>query len=89
LYGAGTWTPESRSEVPGKFSNVVLEIDGEDQLDNRVGNEEVLRVKEERNILRTIKRRKANWTGQILCRSCFLKHVIEGKIEVKIQVIGR
>jgi hypothetical protein len=26
-------TSESRSEVPGKFSNVVLEKDSEDQLD--------------------------------------------------------
>jgi hypothetical protein len=33
---------------------------------NRVKNEEVLhRVKEERNILRTIKRRKANWICHI------------------------
>jgi hypothetical protein len=34
LYGAETWdTSESRSETPGKFWNVVLERDGEDQLD--------------------------------------------------------
>jgi hypothetical protein len=43
-------------------------------------NEEILqRVKEERNILHTIKRRKANWIGHILRRNCLLKHVIEGK----------
>jgi len=49
---------------------------------DRVRNEEVLhRVKEERNIARTIKRRKANWIGHILRRNCLLKHVIEGKIE--------
>ena len=35
-----------------------------------------------RNILQTIKRRKANWIGHILRRNCLLKHVIEGKIEV-------
>jgi hypothetical protein len=47
-----------------------------------VRNEEVLqRDKEERNILHTIKRRKANWIGHILSRNCFLKHVIEGKRE--------
>jgi hypothetical protein len=39
------------------------------------------RVKEERNILRTIKRRKANWIGHIVRRNCLLKHVIEGKRE--------
>jgi hypothetical protein len=49
---------------------------------DRVRNEEVLhRVKEERNILHTIKRRKANWIGHILRRNCLLKHATEGKIE--------
>jgi hypothetical protein len=34
-----------------------------------------------RNILRTIKRRKANWIGHVLRRNCLVKHVIDGKIE--------
>jgi len=35
---------------------------------DRVENEEVLHTdKEVRNILHTVKRRKANWIGQILC----------------------
>jgi hypothetical protein len=52
---------------------------------DRVRNEEVLhRVKEDRNIVRTIKRRKANWIGHILRRNCLLKHVIEGKLEGRI-----
>jgi len=56
---------------------------------DRVRNEEVLhRVKEERNIVRTIKRRKANWIGYILRRNCFLKHVTEGKVEGMIEVTG-
>jgi hypothetical protein len=43
-----------------------------------VKNEEVLRrVKEERIILHTIKRRKANWIGHILRSNCLLKHIIE------------
>jgi hypothetical protein len=47
-----------------------------------VRNEKVLyRVKEERNIVHTIKRRKANWIGHIVRRNCLLKHVIEGKLE--------
>jgi len=38
-------------------------------------NEELLhRVKEERNILLTIKRRKANWFGHILRRDFLIKH---------------
>jgi hypothetical protein len=47
-----------------------------------VTNEKVLqRFKEDRSILHTIKRRKANWIGHFLRRKCLQKHVIEGKIE--------
>jgi hypothetical protein len=57
---------------------------------DRVRNEEVLhRVKEERNIVHTAKRRKANWIGHILRRNCLLKHVIEGKLEGRIEMTGR
>jgi hypothetical protein len=38
-------------------------------------------TKEERNVIHTIKRRQANWTGHILRRNCLLKHVIKGKTE--------
>ena len=49
---------------------------------DRVRNEEVLhRVKEERNIIHTIKRRKANWIGHILRRICLLKYITDEKIE--------
>ena len=45
-----------------------------------VKNEEVLqRVKEERNILYTIKRKKANWIGHMLGRNCLVRHVLEVK----------
>jgi hypothetical protein len=41
---------------------------------DRVRNEKVLhRVKEERNIVHTIKRRKANWIGRTLCENTVLK----------------
>ena len=53
---------------------------------NRVRNEG---VKEERNILQTIQRRKTNWIGNILHRNCLLKHVVKRKIEGSIQVMGR
>jgi hypothetical protein len=54
-----------------------------------VRNEEVLfRVKEQRNILHEIRKRKANWIGHILRRNCFLKRVIEGKIQGGIEVTG-
>jgi hypothetical protein len=57
---------------------------------DRVRDEELLqRVKKERNILHTIKRRKANRIGHTLSRNCLLKHVIEGKMKVKIKVTKR
>jgi hypothetical protein len=43
-----------------------------------VRNEEILHgIREERNILHTVKRRKANWIGHILRMNCLLKHVLE------------
>jgi hypothetical protein len=55
-----------------------------------VRNEEVLlRVKEQRNILHEIRKRKANWIGHILCRNCLLQWVIEGNIKGGIEVTGR
>jgi hypothetical protein len=45
---------------------------------DHVNNEAVLhRVKEERNILHTIREKKANWIGHMLRRNC---HIIKGKI---------
>jgi hypothetical protein len=59
-------------------------------LTDHVRNEEVsLRVKEQRNILHEVSKRKANWVGHILCRNCLLQRVIEGKIKEGIEVIGR
>jgi hypothetical protein len=57
---------------------------------DRVRNEEVLlRVKEKRNILHEISKRKANWIGHILCRNCLLRQVIGGKVKGGIEVTGR
>jgi hypothetical protein len=41
------------------------------------------------SILHTVNRRKANWIGHILDRNCLGKHVVEGKIEGRIEVTGR
>jgi hypothetical protein len=47
-----------------------------------VRNEEVLlRVKEQRNKVHEISKRKANKIGHILRRNCLLREVIEGKIK--------
>jgi hypothetical protein len=34
-------------------------------------------------------KKKANWIGHILLRNCLLKHVIEGKLEERIEMTGR
>jgi hypothetical protein len=51
--------------------------------------EVLLRVKEQRNILHEICKRKANWISHILRRNCLLQRVIEGKIQGGIEVTGR
>jgi hypothetical protein len=57
---------------------------------DHVRNKEILLgVKEQRNILHEISKRKANWIGHILRRNCLLQQVIEGKIKGVIEVRGR
>ena len=48
-----------------------------------------IRVKEQRNILHEIRKRKTNWIGHILRRNCLLQRVTEGKIQGGIEVTGR
>jgi hypothetical protein len=56
---------------------------------DHVRNEEVLpRVKEQRNILHEISKRKAKWTGHIVRRNRLLQQVTEGKIKGGIVVTG-
>jgi hypothetical protein len=53
-------------------------------------NEEVLRsVKEQMNTVKRINRRMSNWILHILCRNCLIIHVIEGRIEERMEVTGR
>ena len=55
-----------------------------------VRNEDVLlSVKEQRNILHEIRKRKANWIGHNLRRNYLLQRVTEGKIQGGIEVTGR
>jgi hypothetical protein len=55
-----------------------------------VRNEEVLlRVSEQRNILHEIRKRKANWIGNIMRRNCLRKQVVEGKIKGHLEVTRR
>jgi len=57
---------------------------------DRVRNREVLlRIKEQRNILHEISKRKANWIGHILRRNCLLQRVTEREIKGGLEVTGR
>jgi len=59
---------------------------------DRVRNEVLTvlhRVKQERNILLTVKWREANWIGHVLRRNCRLKHVSEGKDVEKDRSVGK
>ena len=68
---------ESRSEIPGKFLKCGRNL-------------EVLhRVKEEKNILHTIKKKEDQLIDHALHRNCLIKHNIEGKMQGGIQTMGR
>ena len=56
---------------------------------NHVRKDVLRRVKEQRNILHEISKRKTNWVGHILRRNCLLQRVIEEKIKGGIGVTGR
>jgi len=91
LYGAETWTlraVDQKHLVSFKMWcwRRMEKISWTDHL----WNEEVLlRVKEQRNILHEISKRKANWIGHILGRNWLLQRFIEGKIKGGIKVTGR
>ena len=57
---------------------------------DHVRNEDVLlRVKEQRNILHEIRKRKVNWIGHILSGNCLLQPITEGKIQGGTEVTER
>ena len=52
-------------------------------------NQEVLQSDKENNDTLLTLKKEGKWGGHILRRNCLLKHVIERKIEGKIEVTGR
>jgi len=82
LYGAETWTVRTVDQKQLESFEIwcwrwMEKISWTDH----VRNEEVLvKVKEQRNILHEISKRKANWIGHILHRNCLVQRVTEGKI---------
>jgi hypothetical protein len=82
LYGAKTWTLQKLDQkYLESFEMCCWRRMEKISWMDHVNNEAVLhRVKEERTILHTIRRRKAKWIGHILHRNCLLSHIIEGKL---------
>ena len=91
LYGAETWTLRAVDQKNlESFETWRWRRMEKISLADHVRNEEVLlRVKEQRNILHEISKRKANWIGHILRRNCFLQRVIEGEIKGVRELAGR
>jgi hypothetical protein len=83
LYGAETWTLRAVDQKHLESSEIwcwkrMEKISWTDHVRNK---DVLLRVKEQRNILHEIRKRKVNCIGHILRRNCLLQRVIEGKIQ--------
>ena len=91
LYGAETWTLRAVDQKHLESFEMwcwrrMEKISWTDHMRNE---DVLLRVKEQRNILHEIRKRKANWIGHILRRNCLLQQVTKGKIQGGIEVTGR
>jgi hypothetical protein len=91
LYGADTWTLRAVDQkYLESFETCCCKRMEKTSWTDHVRNEEVLlRVKEQRNVLHEIRKRKANWIGHILRRNCLLQRVTERKIQRGIEVTGK
>ena len=83
MYGAETWTFGNRSQLPYCFEMWCYRRMEKINWTKCVENEVSHTVKEERNILHTIKCWKANRIGHILHRNCLLQHVTEERWKEK------
>jgi hypothetical protein len=82
FYGAETWTLRADQKHLKSIEMWCWRRMVNISWTDHVRNEGVLlRVKEQRNILHEIRKRKANLIGHILRRNCRLQRVIEGKIQ--------
>jgi hypothetical protein len=90
FYGAGTWTLRKVDhKYLESFKMWFWRRKEKTSWTDSVKTEGVHRVEDERYILYRIKRRKANWIGYVLSRNCLIIHVIEGKVELRVEVMGR
>ena len=73
------------------FLKLVLEKEGDHLYStDRVANDEVsLILKEGRNVLHTINGKTVTSFVHVLRMNCLLKHVVAGKVEGRLEVMGR
>jgi hypothetical protein len=80
VYGAETWTMRTvYQKYLESFEMWFCRRMEKISWIRRVGNEVWHSVKEERNILHAVKRKKANWIGHILRRNFLIEQVTEGR----------
>jgi len=91
LYGSETWTlPAVDQKHVESFEMWCWRRMEKISWADHVRNEDVLlRVKEQRNVLHEIRKRKTNWIVHILRRTCLLQRIIEEKIKGGIEMTGR
>jgi len=91
LYGAETWTLRAvdQKHLESFEMRCWRRMEKISWTDHARNEDVLLRVKEQRNILHEIRKRKANWIGHILRRNCLLQWVIEGMIKGGAEVTGR
>jgi hypothetical protein len=80
VYGATTWTLQKVNQKYLESFEMWCWRRTEKMIWTDHVRNEVLHGVEERNMLHTVKRKKANWIGHIMHRVFFLKHVNEGKM---------
>ena len=83
LYGAETWTLRAvdKKHLESFEMWCWRRMEKINWTDYMRKEEVLLQVNEQRNILRAIRKRKANWVGYILRRNCLLKQIIDGKMK--------
>jgi hypothetical protein len=89
LYGVETWMLRADQKHLESFEVWCWRRMEMIRWTDHVRNEVLLRIREQRNILHEISKRKANLIGHILRRKCLLQHIIQGKIKGGIEVTGR
>jgi len=83
LYVSETWTLRAidKNHLESFEMLCLRRMEKNSWIDHLRNKDVLLRVKEKRNILHEIRKRKTNWIGHILRRNCLLQRITERKIQ--------